>query len=123
MDGCGTFGDTGLEPLSLFQAGRAGGLHAAQAAAAACAAPVLLEPAAAGSGGELLLLMVVMLLISFRILHVSHTGCAAAGTRAVAKAAGSRLGNFMVGAGMPGGMEIGDFTIDRVKTCHEKIQK
>lgn len=99
MDGCGTFGDTGLEPLSLFQAGRAGGLHAAQAAAAARAVPVLLEPAAAGSGGEpaahgrdaadLL-----------RILHVSHTGCVS-GARAVAKATGSRLGNFMVEPACP----------------------
>ena len=71
-----------------------GGGDPAQAAAAACAVSVLLEPAAAGSGGDpaahgrdaadLL-----------RILHVSHTGCVS-GARAVAKAAGSRLGNFMV---------------------------
>ena len=94
VDGCGAFGRSALEPLSLFQAGRAGRLYAAQAAAAARAVPVLLEPAAVGSGSDpaaygrdaadLL-----------RILHVSHTGCVS-GVRAVAKAAGSRMGNFMV---------------------------
>ena len=52
VDGCGAFGRSALEPLSLFQAGRAGGLYPAQAAAAACAVSVLLEPAAAGSGGD-----------------------------------------------------------------------
>ena len=94
VDGFGTFDSSAVEPLSLFQAGRAGRLYPAQAAAAARAVPVLLEPDAAGSGGDpaahgrdaadLL-----------RILHVSHTGCVS-GARAVAETAAGRLGNFMV---------------------------
>ena len=75
----------------------------------------LLEAAA------ILLLMVVMLLLFYGYYMASHAGCVS-GARTVAEAAGRQAGEFCGRAGMPGGMEIGDFAMIELKHVTKKYR-